>query len=91
MVSRETGNCGRTTDRLVVFLIYINDLRQGLTNDVKLFAEDTSLFPANQVQEVVFSKKRILSINPPLFLNNSKIKQTKTQKHVGLNLDLRTT
>ena len=26
------------------FLIYINDLPQGLTSDVKLFADDTSLF-----------------------------------------------
>ena len=28
----------------LLFLIYINDLPQGLISDIKLFADDTSLF-----------------------------------------------
>ena len=31
-------------ENLHFFLIYINDLSQGLLSDVKLFADDTSLF-----------------------------------------------
>ena len=39
------------------FLIYINDLRLGLTTNVKLFADDTSLF--SNVNNVSVSASRL--------------------------------
>ena len=102
------------------FLIYINDLPEGLNSEVKLFADDTSLFSivncvntsastlnsdllkiqdweyqwkmsfnpdrTKQAQEI-FSRKKNATTHPPLFFNNSEIKLSSNQKHLGLTLD----
>ena len=102
-----------------VFLIYINDLPQGLNSKVKLFADDTSFFSiinyanasastfnsdllkiqdwvyqwkksfnpdqTKQAREFIFSRKKNTTTHPPLLLNNSDIKFSSNQKHVGLN------
>ena len=102
------------------FLIYISDLSEGLNSEVKLFADDTSLFsivncvntsastlnsdllkiqdwasqwkmPFNldgtkQAQEI-FSRKKNATTHLPLFFNNSEIKLSSNQKHLGLTLD----
>ena len=41
----------------LLFLIYINDLTEGLTTNVKLFADDTSLF------SVVYDTKHLQMIS----------------------------
>ena len=103
------------------FLIYINDLPEGLNSEVKLFADDTSLFsivncvntsastlnsdllkiqdwasqwkmPFNldgtkQAQEIIFSRKKNATTHPPLFFNNSEIKLSSNQKHLGLTIE----
>ena len=105
----------------LLFLIYINDLPEGLNSEVKLFADDTSLFSivncvnisvstlntgllkiqdwayqwkmsfnpdrTKQVQEIIFSRKKNAITHPPLFFNNSEIKLSSNQKHLGLTLD----
>ena len=40
-----------------------------------------------QAQEIIFSRKKNASAHPPLFLNNSEIKLSWNQKHLGLPLD----
>ena len=40
-----------------------------------------------QVEEVVFSRKTIKIIDPTLYFNNATVKLTRTQKHLGLQLD----
>ena len=103
------------------FLIYINNLPEGLNSEVKLFADDTSLFSivncvntsastlnsdllkiqdwayqwkmsfnpdrTKQAQEIIFSRKKNATTHPPLFFNNSEIKLSSNQKHLGLTLD----
>ena len=103
------------------FLIYISDLSEGLNSEVKLFADDTSLFSivncvntsastlnsdllkiqdwayqckmsfnpdrTKLVQEIIFSRKKNAATHPPLFFNNSEIKLSSNQKHLGLTLD----
>ena len=103
------------------FLIYINNLPEGLNSEVKLFADDTSLLSivncvntsaltlnsdllkiqewayqwkmsfnpdrTKQAQEVIFSRKKNATTHPPLFLNNSEIKLSTNQMHLGLTLD----
>ena len=103
------------------FLIYINDLPEGLNFEVKLFADDTSLFSivkcvktsastlnsdllkiqdwtcqwkmsfnpdqTKQAQEIIFSRKKNATTHSPLFFNNSEIKLSPNQKHLGLTLD----
>ena len=103
------------------FLIYINDLSEGLNSEVKLFADDTSLSSivncvntsastlnsdllkiqdwasqwkmsfnldrTKQAQEIIFSRKKNATTHPPLFFNNSEIKLSSNQKHLGLTLD----
>ena len=102
-------------------LIYINDLPQRLNSEVKLFADDTSLFSivncvntsastlnsdllkiqdwayqwkmslkpdrTKQAQEIIFSRKKNATTYPPIFFNNSEIKLSSSQKHLGLTLD----
>ena len=65
------------------FLVYINDLPEGLNSEVKLFVDDTSLFNiqdwayqwkmsfnpdrTKQAQEIIFSRKKNATTHPPLF------------------------
>ena len=103
------------------FLIYINDLPEGLNSEVKLFADDTSLFSivncvntsastlnsdllkiqdwayqwkmsfnpdrTKQAQEIIFSRKKNTTTHPSLFFNNSEIKLSSNQKHLGLTIN----
>ena len=38
-------------------------------------------------QEIIFSRKKNAATYPPLFFNNSEIKLSSNQKHLGLTLD----
>ena len=85
------------------FLVYINDLPEGLNSEVKLFVDDTSLLNiqdwayqwkmsfnpdrTKQAQEIIFSRKKNATTHPPLFFNNSEIKLSSNQKHLELTLD----
>ena len=40
-----------------------------------------------QAQEIIFSRKKNATTHPPLFFNNSEIKLSPNQKHLGLTLD----
>ena len=40
-----------------------------------------------QAQEIIFSREKNATTHPPLFLNNSEIKLSSNQKHLGLFLD----
>ena len=40
-----------------------------------------------QAQEIIFSRKKNATTHPPLFFNNSEIKLSSNQKHLGLTLD----
>ena len=42
---------------------------------------------AKQAQEIIFSRKKNATTHPPLFFNNSEIKLSSNQKHLGLTLD----
>ena len=105
----------------LLFLIYINDLPNGLKANAKLFADDTSLFaivkdkqesadilnndlltiskwafnwkmpfnpdPKKPAQEVIFSRKKQLQINPTINLNNVEVERAPYQKHLRIILD----
>ena len=105
----------------LLFLIYINDLSDGLQCNPKLFADDTSLFAivhnikkatndlnnyltkikkwafqwkmsfnpdiSKQAHEIIFSRKRFVSSDPPLTFNSITVAQTNSQKHLGIQLD----
>ena len=86
---------------LLLFLIYINDLPNGLKTNTKLFTDDISLIskwafnwkillnpgPHKLVQEVLFSRKKKMSIHPVISLNNIQVEKASYQKHLGLFLD----
>ena len=40
-----------------------------------------------QVQGIIFSRKNNATTHPPIFFNNSEIKLSSSQKHLGLTLD----
>ena len=40
-----------------------------------------------QAQEIIFSRKKNVTTHQPLFFNNSEIKISLNQKHLGLTLD----
>ena len=40
-----------------------------------------------QAHEIIFSRKKNATTHPPLFFNNSEIKLSSNQKHLGLTLD----
>ena len=83
------------------FLVYVNDLVDDLNSDVKIFADDTSLFSvvnlwawqwkmqfnADKTVELIFSTKRVKAIHPPLLLGNDMVNEKAEHKHVGMVLD----
>ena len=105
----------------LLFLVYINDLEEGIKSEIKFFADDTSLFsivkdpkisadelnhdlklindwafqwkmsfnpdPTKPAEEVIFSNKREQRAHPPLFFNDTQVKQVNEHKHLGLTLD----
>ena len=84
--------------RPLFFLVYINDLSDGLTSNPKLFADDTSLYsdlrkirfnpdPTEQAQEVIFSRKINKIDHPLLYFDENLVKSSSTQKHLGMILD----
>ena len=112
----------------LLFLIHINDLPDNLSTNVKLFADNTSLFsvvhdiatssssssscglnydlnrvrewafqrkmsfnsePSKQAQELIFTRKLQEKDYPQLYFNDSSVKETCTQKHLGMLLDFR--
>ena len=42
---------------------------------------------SKQARETIFSRKKNTTTHPPLFFNNSEIKLSSNQKHLGLTLD----
>ena len=44
-------------------------------------------YRTKQAQEIIFSRKKNATTYPPLFFNNSEIKLSSNQKHLGLTLD----
>ena len=107
----------------LLFLIYINDLPDNLSTNVKLFADDTSLFsvahdittsscdlnydlnrvrewtfqwkmsfnpePSKQAQEVILTRMLQKKDYPPLYFNDTSVKETCKQNHLGMLLDFR--
>ena len=76
----------------MLFLIYINDLSNDIKIKCKLFADDTSLFsvvhdPTTQAQEIIFSRKKTVSIHPVVYFINTPVNSTATHKHLGIALD----
>ena len=43
--------------------------------------------PTKPAEEVIFSRKRVRSPNPPLYLNGTEVKRVDNHKHLGLILD----
>ena len=98
-----------------LFLIYINGIVRELESNIRLFADDTSLYivvenPANAALHLnadllkifdwalvwlvdfhpdktvsfIVSRKRLKPDHPPLFMENTQIKEVKKHKHRGL-------
>ena len=104
-----------------LFVIYINDLPNGLKTNAKLFADSTSLFtiakdkkalnndltliskwafnwkmlfnpdPHKLAQEVLFSRRKKVSIHPVISLNNIQVEKASYQKYLGLLFDKKLT
>ena len=104
-----------------MFLIYVNNLSDGLKSECKIFADDTSLFsvvhniktsasdlneelekignwafkwkmnflpdPNKQAQEIIFSRKKTVSLHPVVHFDNRPVKSTQIHKHLGMMLD----
>ena len=98
--------------RPLFFLIYINNLPEGLNSFLFSVVNcvNTSVLTLNsdllkiqdwayqwkmsfnpdqtkQAQGIIFSRKKNATLHPPLFFNNSEIKLSSNQKHLGLTLD----
>ena len=104
-----------------LFVIYINDLPNGLKTNAKLFADGISLFtiandkkalnndlsliskwafnwkmlfnpdPQKLAQEVLFSRRKKVSIHPVISLNNIQVEKASYQKYLGLLFDKKLT
>ena len=101
----------------LLFLIYINDIISNINANIRLFADDTSLYiivdtPENaaeilnndldtihnwsktwlvtfnpsKTESMLFSKKRIKPLHPPLFMNQIAIDHLQSHKHLGITL-----
>ena len=99
------------------FLIYINDIIDGIKSNIRLFADDTSLFkiidtPINsadilsqdllkiihwakqwlvtfnptKTEEMIITRKLIKPVHPDLLMNDIKINEVTSHKHLGLIL-----
>ena len=80
----------------LLFLIYINDLADGLSSNTKLFADVTSLLSVIHdsvitTLELNSEKKLKKCCHPSLRFNNNNVSQASSQKHLGLTLDNRLT
>ena len=84
-------------------MIHINDLTEGLTTNVELFADDKDLKRINnwvfqgkmdfnldstkQVDEIIFSCKAKKIYHTPLVFNNTSVSQSSSEKHLAVMLD----
>ena len=99
----------------LLFLVYINDIVDNISCNIKLFADDTSLyitlddyalgyrtlnsdlrlisdwadkwqvkFSTGKTESITFSRKVHSHTHPDLYLGDSKIKDVKNHKHLGL-------
>ena len=59
------------------FLIYINDLGEGISSPAKLFTNETSLFSvvSDMAQEFIFSKKCVNASHPLFYFNRTPVNQ----------------
>ena len=87
----------------LLFFIYINDLSDDLTKNVKLFADDTSLYSVvynmntsttnlnkdlNKIKSWAIQWKMNFNPDPDLCrFNHNSVKQVPSQKHLGMYLD----
>ena len=125
MVSVHFGlNAGVTHGSILeplLFLIYINNLSDGLKSECKVFADAISLFSVahdtntsasdfnedlekignwafkwkmifnsdsnKQAQEVIFSRKKTVSLHPVAYVDNRPVKSIQIHKHLGMMPD----
>ena len=87
----------------LLFFIYINDLSDDLTKNVKLFADDTSLYSIvynmntsttnlnkdlSKIKNWAIQWKMNFNPDPDLWrFNHNSVKQVPSQKHLGMYLD----
>ena len=73
---------------LLLFLIYVNDLSDGLQCNPKLFANGTSLFATvHNVNKATNDLNNDFTSHPLLTFNNIPITQMHSQKHLGMQQD----
>ena len=78
-------------------MIHINDLTEGLTTNVELFADDKDLkginnwffrgkmdFNLDSTKQVIFSLKAKETYHTPLVFNNTSVSQSSSEKHLGV-------
>ena len=51
------------------------------------FNPDSSKKPRSQIQEIIFSRKKIKSSHPSMYFNNILVNSTSVHKHLGMLLD----
>ena len=47
--------------------------------------------PTKQAQEIIFSRKKTVSIHPAVYFNNTPVNATATHNHLGMILDSKPT